>query len=84
MKTPHLHTNSSGYPACVNGPANLKSPADAASPGGSAYYVEETSFFPYSCASSNDCTGMKNHPVPFEHVEDEPYRELYPYLPPKL
>lgn len=83
MKTSHMHTTPSGYPACVNGPANLKSPAntDEQKP---SYYVEESSFFPYSCASSNDCTGMKSHPVPFESIENVPYQDLYPYLPPKL
>lgn len=82
MKKESSHPRTSGYPACDRGPINLKSPADTEQ-NDYSYYVEETSFFPYSCASSNECTGMKNHSVPFDSVEHVPYQELYPYLPPK-
>lgn len=83
MNKESSQTHTSDYPACANGPANLESPANTGQTGNISYYVEETSFFPYSCASSNECTGMKNHSVPFENIENVPYQELYPYLPPK-
>ena len=76
------NTRISGYPTCDRGPINLESPADSGQ-NECSYYVEETSFFPYSCASSNECTGMNNHSVPFDTIEHVPYQELYPYLPPK-
>ncbi len=84
MKMPYMHNPASGYPASVHGPAARKSPAESANnAAATSYYVEETSYFPFSCALSNDCTGMKTHSVPFTEIEDMPYRELYPYLPPQ-
>lgn len=81
MKTPYLHNPASGYPKSVHGPAAFKSPADSADAAATSYYVEESSCFPFSCASSNDCTGIKTHDLPVETVEKIPYQELYPYLP---
>lgn len=91
MKTPDFYDNQPGYPAHAEGPARLKSPAASASSNAAApafadaaYHVEESSCFPFSCTCANDCTGIKNHPVPGEETDDMPYGELYPFLPPKL